>query len=67
MKISYDGLWKILIDKKMNKTDLIKLTNIGSATLAKLGKNECVSLLVLLKICKGLDCGLEDVCEFVKE
>lgn len=67
MKISYDGLWKILIDNKLNKTDLISMTKMGSATLAKLSKNEPVSLLVLMKICKVFDCKLEEVCCFIKE
>ena len=67
MKISYDGLWKILIDKKLNKTDLIKLINMGSATLAKLSKNEPVSLIVLMKICNVLNCELSDICKFEKE
>ena len=44
MKVCYDNLWKILIEKKMNKTDLLSLTQMGSATLAKLSKNKIVSL-----------------------
>lgn len=67
MKVSYDGLWKLLIDKKMNKTDLKNITNIGSATLAKLSKGEPVDLVVLMKICKALNCELGAICCFVEE
>ena len=66
MQISYDGLWEFLVSKQLNKTDLIKMTNIGSATLAKLGKNQAVSLLVLMKICNALDCQLSDICKFTR-
>ena len=67
MKVSYDGLWKLLIDKKMNKTDLKNVANIGSATLAKLSKGETVDLVVLMKICKTLKCELGTICCFVEE
>lgn len=61
MAISYDNLWKLLIDKKHKKTDLINLAKISSSALAKLGRNEPVSLVVIEKICLCLDCEIEDV------
>lgn len=65
MKISYDKLWKLLIDRKMNKTQLRIKSGISSNSLAKLGKNEAVNLEVLLKICSYLKCAIEDVVEFI--
>jgi DNA-binding Xre family transcriptional regulator len=67
MHISYDKLWKLLIDKKMNKQDLKKVTGLSSATIAKLGKGSNVTTDVLIKICGALSCGLEDIMELVKE
>ena len=68
MKICYNKLWKLLIDKGYpNKSDLRTLTGIGTNTLAKLSKNQSVSLEVLMKICLKLDCDISDVCEFVRE
>ncbi len=66
MSISYNKLWKLLIDKGMTKTELRLKADIGTSTLAKLSKNEQVSMEVLLKICKTLNCGLSDIVE-VKE
>ncbi|NCB94194.1 MAG: XRE family transcriptional regulator [Clostridia bacterium] len=66
MNICYDKLWKLLIDKKLNKTQLRQQTGISSNSLAKLGKNESVNLDVLLKICEELDANIEDVVEFEK-
>lgn len=63
MYISYDRLWKLLIDKKMNKQDLKKVTGLSSATIAKLGKGANVTTDVLIKICEALECGLEDIME----
>lgn len=63
--ISYDRLWKTLIDKHMNKTELRDRIRISNATLAKLGKNEPVNLSVIEKICKELDCTAEDVLEIM--
>ncbi len=65
MQISYKKLWKLLIDKNMNKTDLRIKTNMSSSTLAKLSKNQEVTLQVLMRICETLDCGIEDIVEFV--
>jgi DNA (cytosine-5)-methyltransferase 1 len=66
MAISYDGLWKKLIDKKMNKTQLRLATGISTSTLAKLAKQEPVTLETLEKICNVLDCNIGDVVEFIK-
>ena len=67
MYISYNKLWKLLIDKKMNKQDLGKIANISPASIAKLGKGANVTTDVLLKICEALECNLEDIIETVKE
>ncbi len=61
--ISYDRLWKTLIDKHMNKTELRDRIGISNATLAKMGKNEPVNLSIIEKICKELNCRGEDVIE----
>ena len=58
--VSYDKLWHLLLDKGLNKGDLCKETGISSSTMAKLGKNEIVSLEVLEKICKTLQCDWGD-------
>ena len=63
MSISYNKLWKQLIDKNMTKTELRLEADIGTSTLAKLGKNEQVSMDVLLRICKTLDCDIADIME----
>lgn len=67
MAISYNKLWKLLIDKKMTKTELRLAADISTTTLAKLGKDETVSMDVMLRICKVLNCKLEDVVEIVGE
>ena len=67
MSISYNKLWKLLIDKNMTKTDLRIKADIATSTLAKLSKNEQVSMDVLVKICKTLDCDLNDIVELKKE
>ena len=59
--VSYDPLWKLLIDKKMNKLDLCKEVGISTATLVKMGKDEYVALKILDKICCSLQCNIEDV------
>ena len=63
MKITYNKLWKLLIDKKMNKQDLCDATKISTATLAKLGKGENVNTEILLRICNALDCDIADIME----
>ena len=68
MKISYNKLWKLMIDRELtNKSELRSLTGIGTNTLAKLSKNQIVSMDVLMKICGKLDCDISDICEFIKE
>ena len=67
MKMSYNRLWKLLIDKGMKKSDLRKVANVSSSSLAKLGKGENVTTDVILKICIALDCRVEDVMEIVKD
>ena len=64
MKISYNKLWKLLIDKKLKKIDLKKMASISSSSLAKLGKNEPVSMDVLYKICFVLECNIGDIVDF---
>lgn len=65
MAVSYNKLWKLLVDKNMNKTDLRVKADIGTATLAKLGKNQPVSMDVLMKICGVLNCNIADVMDIV--
>ena len=67
MAISYNKLWKLLIDKKMTKTELRLAADISTTTLAKLGKDETVSMDVMLRICKVLNCGIEDVMEIISD
>ena len=63
MAVSYDKLWKLLIDKKMNRTDLKEVSGISFNVLAKMGKDETVSMESLLKICKALNCDVANIME----
>ena len=63
MTINYDKLWKLMIDKKINKTELCEKTKITTNAMAKLGKNESVQVETLAKICEALECDIEDVVE----
>ena len=65
MKVCYDKLWKLLIDKKMKKTDLIREAKISSNVLAKMGKEESVSLESIGKICSLFGCNVADILEFL--
>ncbi len=67
MAISYNGLWKLLIDKGMSKVELRDAVGMGPGTLAKMGKNQRVSLEVLEKICKELDCNFRDIIDYIKD
>ena len=67
MKISYNKLWKLLIDKKTNKTALTKATGISTSTMSKLTKGENINTNVLVKICQYLDCDLGDIAEITCE
>ena len=64
MAISYNKLWKLLIDKRMNKARLMEATHISSSTMAKMTNNQPVALPVLEKICAELECDIGDVMEF---
>ena len=66
MPVSYDNLWKLLIDKKLKRTDLKELCGISSNVLAKLGKDEPLSMESLEKICNALNCNIDDVVFFVE-
>ena len=67
MTRSYNKLWKLMIDKKINKTQLCKAANITTNAMAKLGKDEAVSIETLEKICTVLDCTIDDIMEFSLE
>ena len=67
MAFSYSKLWKLLIDKKMMKKDLIAMTNINSSTMAKLGKDLPVSMDVLGRICIALDCNIGDIVDVIND
>ena len=64
MAVSYNNLWKLLIDRKVNKSTLCKRTGISSSTMAKLTREEYVALPVLEKICAELECNIGDNMEF---
>ena len=66
LKICYDRLWKLMIDKKINKTQFIQEADITSNAMAKLGKNESVQMEILVKICEVLECRIEDIVELVE-
>ena len=66
MALSYNNLWKLLIDRKLKRTELIDICGISSNVLAKLGKNEPVSMESLEKICVALNCNIEDVVQFIE-
>ena len=65
MRISYNKLWKMLIDKNMKKSDLKEKAGISSASVTKMGKNGHVTTEVLVKICTALDCTIDDIMEIV--
>lgn len=67
MALSYNKLWKLLIDKGLKKTDLNKLTGISDSTMAKLTKGENINTEILERICKALNCQVADIVEYVSE
>ena len=67
MGISYNGLWKLLIDKGLNKTQFRDLVNISNGTLARFSKNEYVSISVLENICRTLGCQFGDIIEYTSD
>ena len=67
MQISYNKLWKRMIDQNINRTQLKEKAKISTNAVAKLGKNEPVSMETLDKICKVFDCNIGDIMEFINE
>lgn len=67
MKVSYKKLWKLLIDKEMLKKDLQAKAKISWTSVTKMSKNEPVSMEILMKVCAALECGIEDIVEFVPD
>ncbi len=67
MKVSYDRLWKLLIDKKMKKTDLITQAQVSSNVVAKMGKEEPLSMESIGKICALFHCSVDDILEIIPE
>lgn len=67
MKVSYKKLWKLLIDRDMKKQDLQTAANISSSSIAKLSKNQYVSMEVLVKVCTALNAKIADVIELVAD
>lgn len=65
--ITYKPLWKLLIDRKMNKLDLVEIANITRQTLADMGKDKPVSTKTLNKICNALNCKIEDIIEHIPD
>ncbi len=66
MSVRYNKLWKLLIDKGMTKTEMRIQSGISTGALAKLGKNKNVNTEILVKICKVLECKIEDIMEIVE-
>lgn len=64
--VSYNKLWKLLIDKGLNKKELIRLSGISSSTMAKMTKSQNITTDALCKICKALDCDFCDIMEYTK-
>lgn len=67
MRISYNKLWKMLIDKDMNKHDLAEKSSVSSASIAKLSKGANITTDVLLKICEAMECHIEDILETIDD
>lgn len=67
MTVSYKKLWKLLIDKDMMKKDLQVAAGISWASVTKMSKGENVSMEVLMKVCKALECDVSDIIEFVEK
>ena len=65
MAVNYNKLWKLLIDKNMTKTDLRIKADMSTATFAKMSKNEIVSMDILLRICRVLECNVGDIIDVV--
>ncbi len=65
MDVSYNKLFKLLIDKRLRKTEFAAMAGFSQTTLAKLSKNEYVSMAVLVKICRTLDCTFDDIIDIL--
>ncbi len=66
LTVSYNKLWKLLVDKKMSKADLRRAADMSPNTLTKLRRDEEVSMSILKKICECLECNIGDICDFVR-
>ena len=64
MSLNYNKLWKMLIDKKMSKSELVKRSKISTNAMARMGKNEEVRLDTLVKVCCVLDCKIDDIIDY---
>ena len=67
MRISYNKLWKMLIDQNMNKRDLAEKSGVSTASIAKLSKGANITTAVLLKICEAMNCHIEDILETIDD
>lgn len=67
MGASYKKLWKLLIDKDMKKRELCELAGVSTTSLAKLGKGENVNTDILVKICRALNCGIDNIMEILPD
>ena len=67
MDVSYNRLFKLLIDKELKKTEFAKMIGISASTLAKLSRNETVSMDVIIRICRKLECTVDDILEILPE
>ena len=67
MKISYLKLWKLLLDKKLKKTDLLTMAEISTTTLTKLSKDQSVGMDILARICAALSCDIADIVEMIPD
>lgn len=67
MRVSYNSLFKLLVDRKITTAELRKETGLSSCVFTKLRRDEAVTISVLLKIAEYLDCDISDICEFIKE
>ena len=67
MSISYKKLWHILLDKDLKKKDLAEMAGVSTYTINKLNRNENVTVEVLAKICRALDCTMEDILEVLDD
>lgn len=67
MRISYKPLWRILLERDMSKKELRELSGISTVSLAKLGKGENITTDVLLRICKALNCNINEIVETIPD